>query len=92
MPKVLSSACHYQHKCNGRNKPKQWKSSNINPCLLSLTALRSIFVGAEAAPVLGGGGMQRTEDSNNIFGQPHTVIHDSGNQILNPLNPVSVLV
>lgn len=66
MPKVLSSACHYQLKCNVRNKPKQWESGNINPCVLSLKALHSIFVGSVAAPVLGGEGMQRIEDGNNI--------------------------
>lgn len=66
MPKVLSSACRYQLKCNVRNKPKQWESSNINPCMLSPKALCSIFVGTAAAPVLGGGEMQRIEDGNNI--------------------------
>lgn len=37
--------CHYQHKCKGRNKPKQWGSSSTNLCLLSLKALHSLLWG-----------------------------------------------
>lgn len=88
MPKALSSACHYGHKCHGRNKPKQWEPSNVKPWVLPLLPC----AGTGAGLLCRAGGMPRAEHSSNTLGQPHAVLHGTWNQALSLPKPAGALL